>query len=393
MGRGRRGNRRNRSSRRNSDDPSQIISHNSPRLLDRDDDLLMYGLEHGYPSTANPRRGKRHNNNKNKGGQNSSGRSSNDHKPNSLMENPFQQSSFETPILQEGQGPRPQQQRNQKPRPRNRNRRIPQHNHDSNYHHGSQGCSPGRLYSAISTLSDALHSHKHKHNYNHKDCNIPFPLLPTPPSSPARLTRFCPECSAVRRANITLRDWLLSAISRATEVIDSWSDEVGVSRGSADEMDWQPEPVIRVLVLTTKAGEVGGREPQRERFGTAKGGTLTMGGFGSCPGDYGNGEDDYDRSGDTAAAALEADCRTAGMRTGRGLSPGASKLDLVTGLWGGSGSDKAGVFGAGSFLGTHDGGQGRINAGGTWSDSDPEQQLVGMASRSESPESLWYAFP
>ncbi|KAI0969880.1 hypothetical protein F4678DRAFT_463213 [Xylaria arbuscula] len=63
-------------------------------------------------------------------------------------------------------------------------------------------------------------------------------------------TRFCTECSSVRRANLRLRDWVAAGISRASEVLDSWSDEVGVSRGSGDEMDWQPEPVVRVLIVS-----------------------------------------------------------------------------------------------------------------------------------------------
>lgn len=82
----------------------------------------------------------------------------------------------------------------------------------------------------------------------------PQPSAPRSPSSSADETlhtRFCTECSTVRRANLTLRDWFSSGIVHASDVLDSWSDEVGVGRGSADEMDWQPEPVVRVLILPT----------------------------------------------------------------------------------------------------------------------------------------------
>ncbi|KAI1313106.1 hypothetical protein F5Y03DRAFT_390117 [Xylaria venustula] len=85
----------------------------------------------------------------------------------------------------------------------------------------------------------ALHKHHHQ--------QPPFSCSSSPGRAP---TRFCTECSSVRRANLRLRDWVSAGVSRASEVLESWSDEVGVGRGSGDEMDWQPEPVVRVLIVS-----------------------------------------------------------------------------------------------------------------------------------------------
>ncbi|KAI1319182.1 hypothetical protein F5Y16DRAFT_104010 [Xylariaceae sp. FL0255] len=65
--------------------------------------------------------------------------------------------------------------------------------------------------------------------------------------------RFCVECSTVRRANLMLRDWLDKALIAAADVIAGWSDEVGVSTGSGDEMDWQPEPVTRIVMISSSS--------------------------------------------------------------------------------------------------------------------------------------------
>ncbi|KAI0157333.1 hypothetical protein GGR57DRAFT_510892 [Xylariaceae sp. FL1272] len=84
--------------------------------------------------------------------------------------------------------------------------------------------------------------------YNHHQ--LPPSPPPSPePQHPQRNLRTCTECSATRRANLTLRDWLSQSYLNTANVITSWSEEVGVGAESADEMDWQPEPVVRVLVL------------------------------------------------------------------------------------------------------------------------------------------------
>ncbi|KAI1205946.1 uncharacterized protein F4807DRAFT_247746 [Annulohypoxylon truncatum] len=61
--------------------------------------------------------------------------------------------------------------------------------------------------------------------------------------------RFCTECSAVRRANLRFRNWAARAIRACGERFREWADDAGVGFESADEMDWQPEPVIRVLFV------------------------------------------------------------------------------------------------------------------------------------------------
>ncbi|KAI0852549.1 hypothetical protein F5Y00DRAFT_273141 [Daldinia vernicosa] len=61
--------------------------------------------------------------------------------------------------------------------------------------------------------------------------------------------RFCTECSSVRRANLRFRNWAVHALNRCNERFAAWADEVGVEFGTADEMDWQPEPVVRVLLV------------------------------------------------------------------------------------------------------------------------------------------------
>ncbi|KAI1768710.1 hypothetical protein GGR53DRAFT_348188 [Hypoxylon sp. FL1150] len=61
--------------------------------------------------------------------------------------------------------------------------------------------------------------------------------------------RFCTECSAVRRSNLRFRNVAAQALKRCNEHFIAWADEAGVGFGTSDEMDWQPEPVIRVLLL------------------------------------------------------------------------------------------------------------------------------------------------
>ncbi|KAI0433363.1 hypothetical protein F5Y09DRAFT_299273 [Xylaria sp. FL1042] len=83
------------------------------------------------------------------------------------------------------------------------------------------------------------------------------PVIRTSPSPSrssrpgGRQARPCAECSAVRRANLTLHDWFTTSIANASKALDNWSNKVGLSCRSGDEMDWQPEPVVRVLIVST----------------------------------------------------------------------------------------------------------------------------------------------
>ncbi|KAI1656666.1 hypothetical protein F4813DRAFT_120060 [Daldinia decipiens] len=61
--------------------------------------------------------------------------------------------------------------------------------------------------------------------------------------------RSCTECSSVRRANLRFRNWAVRALSQCSERFAAWANEVGVGFGTGDEMDWQPEPVVRVLLV------------------------------------------------------------------------------------------------------------------------------------------------
>ncbi|KAI1093954.1 hypothetical protein F5B19DRAFT_500534 [Rostrohypoxylon terebratum] len=62
-------------------------------------------------------------------------------------------------------------------------------------------------------------------------------------------SRFCTECSAVRRANLRFRNWAAHALRACGDRFREWAEDVGVGFESADEMDWQPEPVTRVLLV------------------------------------------------------------------------------------------------------------------------------------------------
>ncbi|KAK8058701.1 hypothetical protein PG994_009149 [Apiospora phragmitis] len=61
----------------------------------------------------------------------------------------------------------------------------------------------------------------------------------------------CHDCRATRKANVRLRNTLHSHLKAATGTLVEWSAEVGVPFGGAadDEMDWQPEPEIRVVIV------------------------------------------------------------------------------------------------------------------------------------------------
>ncbi|KAI0377451.1 hypothetical protein F5Y04DRAFT_291796 [Hypomontagnella monticulosa] len=96
------------------------------------------------------------------------------------------------------------------------------------------------------------------------------PFLPVPwPTFNTNIgnsnVRFCTECSASRRANLRFRNWAARALQACGERVAAWADEVGVGFGCADEMDWQPEPVIRVLLLAQGASD-GGMLQQQQRI-------------------------------------------------------------------------------------------------------------------------------
>ncbi|KAI2619081.1 hypothetical protein GGS26DRAFT_595560 [Hypomontagnella submonticulosa] len=100
---------------------------------------------------------------------------------------------------------------------------------------------------------------------------IPWPVLNTSNgSSGSNNVRFCTECSTSRRANLRFRNWAARALQACGERVAAWAEEVGVGFGCADEMDWQPEPVIRVLLLAqagsgaSKGGVLQQQEYERE---------------------------------------------------------------------------------------------------------------------------------
>ncbi|XDG02313.1 hypothetical protein ABKA04_001928 [Annulohypoxylon sp. FPYF3050] len=79
-------------------------------------------------------------------------------------------------------------------------------------------------------------------------------------------SRFCTECSAVRRANIRFRNWASHALRACNERFREWADDVGVGFESADEMDWQPEPVTRVLIVGSAAPILPPNPPPHPQF-------------------------------------------------------------------------------------------------------------------------------
>ncbi|KAI1336124.1 hypothetical protein F5Y15DRAFT_212728 [Xylariaceae sp. FL0016] len=81
--------------------------------------------------------------------------------------------------------------------------------------------------------------------------DAPYP--PSATSTSSRM-RFCTECRDVRRANIVFHAWARAVLREARQRLRSWSAEVGVGRDTGEEMDWQPEPVVRVLILESPVG-------------------------------------------------------------------------------------------------------------------------------------------
>ncbi|KAI0115483.1 hypothetical protein GGR51DRAFT_555915 [Nemania sp. FL0031] len=300
MGRGSRKTRRSRPNRRND--------------LDRDDDFPMRGVEHNTNHVPKlNRRGRGGQYNSSNSSRNNTGHNRGDrprknrHAFSPLIDNPFQELSLDGPGFQDEQEP---------VLPRQRKRRNPNHNHSRNeqdhenqmpprhhrHPHQSNHRGQGTIQHHGTLPPDPNASNITNTNLPHHGTPHPFqfpldmtPTAPTPLSpSPARLKRFCTECSAVRRANLTLRDWCLSALSRASEVLESWSDEVGVSRGSGDEMDWQPEPVVRVLILNPSPTTAATATPPIGNGSTgANSPTLTGTGSGSAFGWYPGGNGNF----------------------------------------------------------------------------------------------------
>ncbi|KAI0197407.1 hypothetical protein EV127DRAFT_403521 [Xylaria flabelliformis] len=323
MGRSTRRDRRSRTDRK---------SNNSRRSSpDRDDDYFMHDAESNNALTSKERRGRRRNNKNNRRNseqKNRDNRNSKKHNSFDRFTDPFEDLSLDESIFhdeqQRSRRDRGNQNRNRGDKQGNENRSPKQHNHHNGPRRSSITSAINDYYSEI-RHSDNDNTHTpNKNKHNNRSSN-----LSPRSSSPARLARFCTECSTVRRANLKLRDWLSSAIQRASSVVDTWSDEVGVGRGSADEMDWQPEPVVRVLILATTTatpssssgfltptpstigGNSGGWTPPYQQQQQQHAG-LVMGEVDSC-------------GGDAAAAAANANYDTGswGFRPGT-LDPGSS---------------------------------------------------------------------
>ncbi|CAJ2508106.1 Uu.00g092920.m01.CDS01 [Anthostomella pinea] len=254
MGRGRKKNRHGKS----NGNPNTTTARTSARNLDRDDDYPMHGVDNPTPGP------KRRSPNKT------------DHNRGAKNRNPFDvpfpatkrgnhHNPFNSPRVQTrnpawpGQHQNPHLRRNtQDQRHNNRNQNHPRHHHH-HHHHGRRRSSTSSTSSTTSSLLAAFAAEgetpprspnpaAHHQSWPYP-ASFPYPHQSNPnaSSSTSRTrSRFCTECRDVRQSNLALRDWLARTL-RAR--ITRWSDEVGVGFGAADEMDWQPEPVVRVLIL------------------------------------------------------------------------------------------------------------------------------------------------
>ncbi|RYP02842.1 hypothetical protein DL764_005562 [Monosporascus ibericus] len=107
---------------------------------------------------------------------------------------------------------------------------------------------------ASSTGGGRGHSRSHgrtnqQQQYSNRPPRPQLPLLLPPSAPPHQAMALCTECRDVRRANARFRDWAWGRLERAARRVLDWSAAVGVGFDAAEEMDWQPEPLIRVLVL------------------------------------------------------------------------------------------------------------------------------------------------
>ncbi|RYP34510.1 hypothetical protein DL767_004222 [Monosporascus sp. MG133] len=88
-----------------------------------------------------------------------------------------------------------------------------------------------------------------RQQYSNRPPRPQLPLLLPPSAPPHPAAVLCTECRDVRRANARFRDWAWGRLERTARRVLDWSAAVGVGFDAAEEMDWQPEPLIRVLVL------------------------------------------------------------------------------------------------------------------------------------------------
>ncbi|KAK8101217.1 uncharacterized protein PG998_007373 [Apiospora kogelbergensis] len=63
--------------------------------------------------------------------------------------------------------------------------------------------------------------------------------------------RCCDDCRTVRKANVRFRNVIQNHLNAAAATVLEWSEEVGVPFGGVadDEMDWQPESEIKVVLV------------------------------------------------------------------------------------------------------------------------------------------------
>lgn len=333
MGRKRRKNRRGRS---NWGSNNTSINNSLSNTLDRDDDFPMRGVEHNTSrASPNQHRWRRdHDDTDNKTNIRNfrGGKPPKNRNPfGALLNNPFRMLNLDGRAYQDDQGSISQQQRRNRNRNRARNQQG-QNNQDPYRRNGQMRSNTQNrrrrdqdLPSAPSTTNQAASNNQVPHS-----SSTPSPSPFSRSASPARLTRSCTECSAVRRANIKLRDWCASALACAFEVLDGWSDEVDVSRGSGDEMDWQPEPVVRVLILTTPAPApaLSGTQPPSTTTTTTATttGIGTANGTGTRWGQQGHQPDGNGSTGNSpwCASATQGSAAGAGFPGG---APGGSCMD------------------------------------------------------------------
>jgi hypothetical protein len=321
MGRARKKNRRSRPDRNNS---------NGPGGLDRDDDFPMHGVEHTLPpsSRRHAQKYNKNNSNNSSGNYDISSRGSKKHNPINAFHNPFQQPNTEwSRFLVQKTRFQQAKRRNRNQEHENESQRA-YHNHRTSYNGEGSDQYQSRHFrngtNIISTRDSIINSSSRDHNKKNNTL-VPFSppsadlALPTQTSTltswpgRGRLTRFCIECSAVRRANLTLRNWFSSFLLGASEVVDGWSEEVGVGSGTGDEMDWQPEPVVRVLILASNAAAGMGCtcSPTQQRPHQPYGGGCIGQAFGMNHSGSGNG---------MAGAGYSVN-DTTGMGMGMGLNP------------------------------------------------------------------------
>ncbi|OTA94353.1 hypothetical protein M434DRAFT_29974 [Hypoxylon sp. CO27-5] len=153
--------------------------------------------------------------------------------------------------------PHQQQQQQQHNNNRGQGRR---NNHHPNSHNTNNGPNPRNRKAnrggPHNTLGDD--------NVNPSDLPLPFASSPAPHSK--NNTRFCTECSSVRRANLRFRNWAHGALRQCGERFLAWAEEAGVGFEAADEMDWQPEPVVRVVILGPEFENQNQQEQQQHQI-------------------------------------------------------------------------------------------------------------------------------